>query len=126
MTGKESYYQLYHTEDGISYSVFDNLKSSFFRIDGHPSFAKKDSYIITDTYPDKHGYQHLIVYNLKTRKGIIIAKLFAHYKGNPASCDLHPKLSSNNKFVVVDTAYNEKHHMMVFDINWPLIESVIA
>lgn len=126
ITGKCSYYQYYSLDDGGFYNIYENWKSSLFQIDGHPSFSINDNYVITDTYPDNKGYQHLIVYNIKTGKGLVLAKLFAYYKGNPASCDLHPKLSSNNKYVVVDTAYDNKHHMMVLEINWELIESRIA
>ena len=126
ITGKGSFYQYYSLDDGGCYNIYGNWRSSLFQIDGHPSFTINDDYIITDTYPDSKGYQHLIVYNIKTGKGLVVAKLFAYYKGNPASCDLHPKLSCNNNYVVVDTAYNEKHHMMLFEINWNLIGTMLT
>ena len=78
---------------------------------------KEDNkYVITDTYPDKDGFQHLILYNVEKKKGAVLAKFYAYDKGQPASCDLHPKLAINNNYVVVDTAYDERHHMMVFVI----------
>ena len=49
--------------------------------------------MITDSYPDSDGNQRLMVFDSQTLKGIIIAKLAAPLYWNPASCDLHPKLS---------------------------------
>jgi hypothetical protein len=93
-----------------------------FNVDGHPSFTKDGQYMITDSYPDKKGYQRLIVYNLKNKKALLLGKFFAYYKGNPASCDLHPKLSRNNQYVAVDTACSGKHKMMLFSLNWDEIK----
>ena len=126
MSGKESFYQYYSVNNDGNYTLKGNWKSPLFRIDGHPTFSNNDKYVITDTYPDKDGFQHLILYNVEKNKGVVLAKFYAHYKGNPASCDLHPKLAINNNYVVVDTAYDEHHHMMVFVINWNLINSEIA
>lgn len=126
VSGRDSYYQLYKSSDKKQYVLSEEWRKSLFDIDGHPSFSTNDNYIITDTYPNKEGFQHLIVYNIKTMKGIIIAEFYANYHGNPASCDLHPKLSTDNKYVVVDTAFNEKHHMMMFELKWDLIKSKIA
>jgi len=90
-------------------------------IDGHPSFTKDGKYMITDTYPDASGYQHLLAYCLETKKCVELAKFYAPLMGNPASCDLHPKLSRDNSIVVVDTAYSGKHRMVAMRLNWDLI-----
>ena len=82
--------------------------------------------MITDSYPDKEQFQRLIVYDTITKKGLIVARLFAHYHRNPASCDLHPKLSANNDLIVVDTAFDSKHHMILFQLNWDEIKNKIS
>ena len=101
-------------------TLFD---SKYCRIDGHPSFTRDGTWMLTDTYADKQSWQSLYVYDINRRKATILARFFAFYNGNPASCDLHPKLCNNNNFVVVDTAYNNKHHMIVFKIDWQQISS---
>ncbi len=104
--------------------VFDKtMDPKLSRIDGHPSFTHDESYMITDTYCDKQSWQSLYVYDLYRRRAITLARFNAFYNGNPASCDLHPKLCNDNNFIVVDTAYNEKHHMIVFQIDWKRIAS---
>lgn len=126
VSGRDSYYQYYNCKSEKSLNLVENWRSSLFYIDGHPSFTNDGEYIITDTYPDKAGYQSLIIYNIISGKGVTIGRFFANYKGNPASCDLHPKLSHNNNFLVVDTAYDEKHHMMIFKLDWNKIKNCLS
>ena len=106
----ERYYKVYEEEFG-KYIFIQNYDNKLFNIDGHPSFTDDGRYMITDSYPDSDGNQRLMVFDSQTLKGIIIAKLAAPLSGNPASCDLHPKLSYGAKYVAVDTAYLGKHHM---------------
>ena len=82
--------------------------------------------MVTDTYPDEHNYQHLIIHNIETGNGVVVADLYAYYNHTPATCDLHPKLSKNNNYVVVDSAFNDKHHMVMFKIDWDRIESLLG
>ena len=124
--GGKSYYQYYESDNNGQFKLKDIFNQDCFNIDGHPSFTNNGRYMITDTYPDNHQYQRLIVYDTITRKALIIAKLFAFYHGTPASCDLHPKLCKNNQYVMVDSAYNEYHHLMLFRLNWDKIKKQIS
>lgn len=118
-------------ESGHEYQVYeigsnqitkkDTFSGNIGIIDGHPSFTI-DGLMITDTYPDKEHFQHLQVYSPVTRKCLELGKFLAPLEGNPASCDLHPKLSRNNEFLMVDTAYSGKHHMILFRLNWKRIK----
>ena len=122
---KKSFYEQYDFIDGefIRTCVYDQR---IFDIDGHPSFTKDGKYMITDSYPDKRGYQRLIIFNTETKKGIIVAKIFAPLSHTPASCDLHPKVCFNDTKIVVDTAYTGKHKMVLFNINWDVIRKKIS
>ena len=95
-------------------------------IDGHPSITANRLYMITDTYPDSKGLQHLYIYSLKSCKKVHLGSFYAFYRNNPASCDLHPKLSRDDKYVMVDTAYNNKHHMILFEINWDKVTNELG
>ena len=126
LKGGQSYYQYYTINNNGDYCLCENWDNVFFDIDGHPSFTRDGRYMITDSYPDRNRMQRLIVFDTVTHKGIVIAQLYAGLQGNPASCDLHPKLSADDSHVVVDTAYTGMHRMIVFKINWPLIKSNIS
>ncbi len=126
LKGGKSFYQYYILDSVGQYIFKENWNYSYFNIDGHPSFTNDGRYMITDSYPDSNQFQRLIVYDTETHKGVIIAHLFAGLYNTPASCDLHPKLSRNNEFVVVDTAYSGKHRMVVFKLNWEKIIKKIS
>lgn len=124
--GKRHLYQHYVLGKEGLFHLNDNYEKSYLSIDGHPSFTNDGRYMITDSYPDKEQYQRLIVFDTVTKKGVIIARLFANYYRNPASCDLHPKLCKDNRYLVVDTAYDSKHHMILFELDWEKIKNVIS
>lgn len=121
----QRYYKLYKEVDG-KYEFVHNFDENIFAIDGHPSFTDDGKYMITDSYPDGEGFQHLMVYDTITGKGITVAKLKAPLSGTPASCDLHPKLSFGGKYIVVDTAYTGKHRMIIFRIKWEEIKKTTS
>lgn len=120
-----TYYQYYVMSDG-KFKLQRIFNFPFFSIDGHPSFTSDGRYMITDTYPDENQYQHLIIFDTVTQKGVVIAKIYAALHLKPGSCDLHPKLCKDNTIVVVDTAFDGKHHMIKFKLNWELIKKQIS
>lgn len=125
MKGSASYYQ-YYSFNGKEFVLERNFDIPLFDIDGHPSFVQGvNQYMITDSYPDAEQYQRLIAYNTKSEKGILLGRFFAYYKGNPASCDLHPKLSRDGEYLAVDTAFSRWHKMLLFKINWDEIKKEI-
>ncbi len=111
--------------NGNQFFIKNNLHSKYFNIDGHPSFTDDGKYIVTDTYPDDEGNQNLIVFNIETNKTILLAKLEATLRGNPASCDLHPKLCFKNTIIIVDTAYTGKHRMIALKPDWQKIKKYL-
>lgn len=113
-----SSYQFYQIDDNGSFKFKQLIDPKQSRIDGHPSFTTNEAFMITDTYGDKKSWQSLYVFDLKRRKTTILARFLAFYDRKPGSCDLHPKLCENNNYVAVDTAYNDKHHMVLFRIDW--------
>lgn len=117
---QESYYQLYTYKDN-KMQLVNIYNDPLFSIDGHPSFTNDECYMFTDSYPDNKHMQKLIVFNTDRLKAKLIGLFFATFQGNPASCDLHPKLSWNDQYLVVDTDYSGKHRMCVFQINWEAI-----
>lgn len=112
-----NFYQFYKWQDGEYKPVF-SLNKPAFNIDGHPSFTKDGKFMITDTYADKKGWRHLYAYNVETDKEVELARFYEPLVGNPARCDLHPKLSRDNNYITVDTTNTRKHGMEVYRLNW--------
>lgn len=115
-------YRLYKLESG-RYEYQNTFINEEFPIDGHPTITVDGQYMITDTYPDLNSNHNLLIRNLKNDKVICVATLSAGLKGNPASCDLHPKVCHGEEYVIVDTAYTGKHSMIMLKLNWDVIKT---
>jgi hypothetical protein len=120
----QSLYQFYEYSDG-RFSLKDEYNNKLFDIDGHPSYTNDGRYMITDSYPDKRHFQRLIAYDVETNRAILLGTLFAGLEKKYGSCDLHPKLCKNNKYLVVDSAYNGQHHMILFELDWNKIKDYL-
>lgn len=118
-----SAYQYYEANEQGVFNLKELIDPKESRIDGHPSFTVSQNYMVTDTYGDKNSWQKLYVYNRTNGHVTVLANFLAFYNKKPGSCDLHPKLCGNNDYVVVDSAHDEKHHMLLFKVNWKEIQS---
>lgn len=117
-------YRYFVYEDG-QFTHKDDFRDYLLRIDGHPSFTSDGLYMLTDTYADENGYRHLTAFNIITHKSLHLLSLYEPLVGNPARCDLHPKLCKDNNIIAVDTTYQGKHNMIVFRLNWDAIKKEI-
>ena len=86
--------------------------------DGHPSFTEDGRFMLTDTYADKDGYRHLLIYD--TQKGSVkkLGKFYSPFNCCGYRADLHPRFSRDEKRVIIDSAHTGQHQIYVFDINW--------
>lgn len=120
-----NFYQYYILMNN-KYTCIEKWNQPIFNIDGHPSFTKDGRYMITDTYADPKAYRRLIVYDLHTKKHLVLGKFYEPLVGNPARCDLHPKLCRDNNFVAVDTTNSGKHQTLLFKLEWDKIKNIIS
>ena len=121
-----TFYQHYIiNEEGFFFLESQWIKP-YFNVDGHPSFTSDGKYMLTDSYPDENNNRRYIVYNTENQKGLVIAYMPENHLAGNSACDLHPKLSHDNKYIVFDTTSSAKHSMMLFELNWELIEKELA
>lgn len=109
-------YQLYERDATGTFVRKTTFSTGPLSIDGHPSFTRDGRYMITDTYADDKRYRHLLVLDTQTNKLTELGRFYSPFWGTPASCDLHPKLSADDRHVVIDTACSGGHQMMVFSL----------
>ena len=75
--------------------------------DGHPSFIGKNI-IITDTYPDRFGYQHVFKVNLDKRTKKEIGAFYSNCRiEGERRTDLHPRFSVNKQMLSIDINSNK-------------------
>lgn len=125
MKYRDRYYQRYELNNNGVFQLVENMKKPYFSIDGHPSFTSDGKYMITDSYVDGKNYRRVIIHNVVSKKGLIVAKFLENCLPDNVPCDLHPKLSQDNNYIVFDTTNTGKHKMNVYQINWDLVKSRI-
>ena len=112
-----SYYALTKDQQGI----FEKLNPLPGNMDGHPSFTKDGLYMLTDTYADKQGYRHLLVYNMKSNNTFLLGKFYSHFNDCSWRADLHPRFSPDEQKVIIDSGHDGYHRIVVLDIDWDVI-----
>jgi len=95
---KEKGYMVVNIETGKNY-MLEGLPAE----DGHPTYGKDGKWVVTDTYPDNQRNQYLFLYHTGDKKLYRVDKLYSPFKYfNENRCDLHPRWSLDNKYVLVD------------------------
>lgn len=89
--------------------------------DGHPSYSPDGSLILTDTYADKYGDQHLLLVNARQdvlELGRYPTPIMIRLRHNgEARCDLHPRWDRHGKLVCFDSAHSGERAMYIYDIH---------
>ena len=71
--------------------------------DGHPSCSADGRWILTDTYPNNGRKQYLFLFDTEIKELKVVDKLWSPFiYFNEFRCDLHPRWSKDNQYVVVD------------------------
>lgn len=113
LNGKNNYYTIEDTK-AASFTV---LGTHTPHEDGHPTYNADRSLVITDTYPDKAEYRHLIIYDCKKNKSRDIARLYAPVLlHGPLRCDFHPRWHPDMKHVVIDSVHEGFRGMYLVDV----------
>lgn len=78
--------------------------------DGHPTAIRQK--LITDTYPGKDRFQHLVCFDLKSGKIDLLGSFYSpiQYLGE-GRCDLHPRVSTNKKRIYFDSAHSGQRQL---------------
>ena len=75
--------------------------------DGHPSYSKDESTVVTDTYPNRSRVAS--VYVIKQDKIKTVARVFAPFKyDNDLRCDLHPRWNRSGDKICFDSVFEGK------------------
>lgn len=89
--------------------------------DGHQSFITDTSFV-TDTYPDRRRMAKLYAVNTDSGDVKLLARVFSPKKFQTKSplkhiaCDLHPRVSSDGKYICFDTVKSDKRSLAVMQM----------
>lgn len=81
--------------------------------DGHPSVFR-EGVLLTDTYPDKRGFQHIYLVEEKADVKTEIVKIYSVPMLNvEMRTDLHPRISNDKRYISFDSNYGGLRKMLV-------------
>ena len=85
--------------------------------DGHPSIYSKDT-LLTDTYPDRLGFQHIYLVNEREDTKSELIKIYSVPILNVEKrTDLHPRLSQDKKYVCFDSSHDSLRKMLILNLD---------
>lgn len=83
--------------------------------DGHPSVFQEK--MLFDTYPDRHGLKHLMLFDLEKKE---LQKLGSFYEPlryyDESRCDLHPRFSRDGNKVFFDSVHIGKRKLCYINL----------
>lgn len=108
---KKKIYAIYNIVTGENMVLGENILTG----DGHPTClkgGKRD--FISDTYPDRSSYCHLFIYE----QGMENVRNIGNIYHDPRfflekKCDLHPRVSRDERLVSVDTLFKDKQRRII-------------
>ena len=115
---EDAYYVI--NVNNLNYTKPKNL-NTIANGDGHPTLIDENN-IITDTYPDRYGYQQIFMYNYKNDKVTTIGSV-KHYRKYKLvnRCDLHPKPSRSKNYFFFDSVFTGKRRLHKLKISDDII-----
>lgn len=85
--------------------------------DGHPSYKKDGSMILTDIYPGKDRKQCLFLYDNINKELLKLDTLQSPFRYfNEERCDLHPRFSMDEKYVICDNTHSGLRSLRIYRI----------
>lgn len=102
------------------YSISKRSKTSFcsqlLEEDGHPTLYK-EGVVLTDTYPDKHGYQYIYLVDSKSETKSKLIRIYSRpVIGGEKRTDLHPRFNLDKSLVCFDSNMNSKRELIILKL----------
>lgn len=82
---------------------------------GHQSWFADGEQLLNDTYQMEDGFRHLMTYDTKRHVKSLIGRFFSWYNDSGHRCDLHPRISLDNRYIVIDSAHASNRQIVVID-----------
>ncbi len=84
--------------------------------DGHPTFSPGGTDLLTDTYPDRLGYQRLYLLDPQGCDRELGRFFHRSSLANDRRCDLHPRWNPSGERVYIDTACKGRRRLVELDL----------
>lgn len=121
ITAIDSYYRIFKLSDQSQIDI----KLKELAIDGHPSITSDRKFMLTDTYQDTYNFRNLYLLHIASKRIFLLGRFYSFVNNMPWRADLHPKFSSDEESIIIDSNTNGYHQIRVIKINWDLVKKEI-
>ncbi|MGH1440774.1 MAG: hypothetical protein ACRBBR_11715 [Cellvibrionaceae bacterium] len=110
--------------DGVNtFAVWDSSfgwnksKENMPSLDGHPSILSDSDELIVDSYPDRLGRMSLYRASTDVSKKLLKISRIMNSKvySGAHRCDLHPRVSKGNKYIICDAPFQNGRRVLVIE-----------
>jgi hypothetical protein len=86
--------------------------------DGHCSFTRDGTWVLTDTGPDTEDMRSLLLWHMAEEREVLLGRFYSPqpFRGE-IRCDLHPRWSHDEKQVCFDSIHEGTRQIYVVDVS---------
>ena len=108
----------YHLIDLKRPNKITKLDEKILTEDGHPQISEDGKYLIMDTYPNKAGYQKLMLYDLEKNKTHDVGefRISENLTNNDLKCDLHPRWNHKGNLISIDSSHEGSRQSYIINV----------
>jgi hypothetical protein len=96
---------------------YEVIIDDIFERNGHITWSKNKRYLLNDTYQDRDNYRHLMLYSIARKEIIMLGKFYSTYNDCGYRCDLHPRFSWDERYVIIDSAHQRRRKILILELS---------
>ena len=96
---------------------YEEVRPDILTKNGHCSFTRDGSWLLTDEYPDENNLQALLLWHMKEERLVVLGRFHSPlpFRGE-IRCDLHPRWSRDERHVSFDSIHSGSRQIYVVDV----------
>ncbi|MDE0312568.1 MAG: hypothetical protein OXI52_09915 [Caldilineaceae bacterium] len=96
---------------------YEEVRPDILTKNGHCSFTRDGSWLLTDEYPDAKSLQALLLWHMAEERLVVLGRFHSPlpFRGE-IRCDLHPRWSRDERHVSFDSIHDGSRQIYVVDV----------
>ena len=96
---------------------YEEVRPDILTKNGHCSFTRDGSWLLTDEYPDANSLQALLLWHMAEERLVVLGRFLSPlpFRGE-IRCDLHPRWSRDERHVSFDSIHDGSRQIYVVDV----------
>ncbi len=98
-------------------SEYEEVRPDILTRNGHCSFTRDGTWLLTDEYPDDNRLQALLLWHMAEERLVVLGRFHSPlpFRGE-IRCDLHPRWSRDERLVSFDSIHDGSRQIYIVDV----------